>query len=335
MAFVKNGTPMKRREFIKLLTGLAAVPCTALAQPSPKVYRLGSLNPALPLAGAGPFGKILLDALAQRGYALGQNLSYDARGAMGDNAKLAQLMEALKADPVDVVVGVGYPAAVLAKASKIPTVMAWGVGDPVATGLIDGLSRPGGNITGISDVATTLTAKRLELLKKVSPTLRRIAMLWNKDDLAMTLRYQASADVAKSIGVTVQPLGVREPDDFDEALAAMNSEPPDAILMVADALTVLNRKRIFDFAAERRLPAIYEYSFLVRDGGLMSYGPDLRECLERAAAMVDRIFKGAKPADLPFEEPTRYPFAINLKTATAIGLTVPATVLALADEVIE
>ena len=231
--------------------------------------------------------------------------------------------------------GVGYPAAVLAKASKIPTVMAWGVGDPVATGLIDGLSRPGGNITGISDIATALTAKRLELLKKGVAELRRVAMLWNKDDLAMSLRYEASAEVAKSIGVTVQPLGVREPDDFNEALTAMNNEPPDAILMVADALTVLNRKRIFDFAAERRLPAIYEYSFLVRDGGLMSYGPDLRECLERAAAMVDRIFKGAKPADLPFEEPTRYPFAINLKTATAIGLTVPATVLALADEVIE
>ena len=117
----------------------------------------------------------------------------------------------------------------------------------------------------------------------------------------MTLRYQASADVAKSIGVTVQILGVREPDDFDEALAAMNSEPPDAILMVADALTVLNRKRIFDFAAERRLPAIYEYSFLVRDGGLMSYGPDLRECLERAAAMVDRIFKGRSPPIFPLK----------------------------------
>jgi putative ABC transport system substrate-binding protein len=160
-------------------------------------------------------------------------------------------------------------------------------------------------------------------------------MLWNQDDLGMTLRYQASADVAKSLGVTVQPLGVREPDDFEEAFRAMNGEPPDAILMVADALTVLNRKRVFDFAAERRLPAIYEYSFLVRDGGLMSYGPDLTECVERAAAMADRIFKGEKPSDLPFEQPTRYPFAINWKAANTIGLTLPTTVLALADEVIE
>lgn len=327
---------MRRRDFIKLLAGsVAAGPCAALAQPSSKVYRLGSLNPALPLAEGSPFGKILINALAQRGYVIGQNLFYDARGAMGDNAKLPGLMDALKAENVDVIVGVGYPAAVVAKASKIPTVLAWGVGDPVATGLIDNLARPGGNVTGISDVATTLTTKRLGLLKTFSPELRRVAMLWNKDDLGMTLRYQSSAAVAQSLGVTVQALGVREPNDFNEAFAAMTSEPPDGILMVADALTVLNRKRVFDYAAEHHLPAIYEYSFLARDGGLMSYGPDLKECLERVAAMVDRIFKGAKPADLPFEQPIHYPFALNLKTANAIGLTVPTTVLALADEVIE
>ncbi len=180
-----------------------------------------------------------------------------------------------------------------------------------------------------------LTTKRLALLKEVSPTLRRVAMLWNKDDLGMTLRYEASAKVAQSIGVTVQALRVREPNDFDEAFAAMNSEMPDAILMVADALTVLNRKRVYDFAATHRLPAIYEYDFLARDGGLMSFGPDLKESLERTAALVDRIFKGARPADLPFEQPTRYPFVLNLKTAKAIGLTVRASLLALADEVIE
>ena len=178
-------------------------------------------------------------------------------------------------------------------------------------------------MTGISDVATTLTTKRLGLLKAFSPSLRRVAMLWNKDDLGMTMRYQASAQAAQSIGITVQPLGVREPDDFNEAFAAMNKEPPDAILLVADALTVLNRKRVFDFAADKRMPAIYEYSFLVRDGGLMSYGPDLKECLQRSAAMVDRVFKGDRPADLPFEEPTHYPFALNLKTAETTGLVVP------------
>ncbi|MDB5517414.1 MAG: putative transport system substrate-binding protein, partial [Tardiphaga sp.] len=199
----------------------------------------------------------------------------------------------------------------------------------------DSLAHPGGNVTGISDVATALTTKRLSLLKEMSPKLQKVAMLWNKDDLGMTLRYEASAKSAQSMGFAVQALGVREPDDFNEAFAAMTAEPPDAILMVADALTNLNRKRVFEFAAARRLPAMYEYDFLVRDGGLMSYGPDLTESFERAAALVDRIFKGAKPAELPFEQPTRYPLVINLKTAKTIGLEIPPTLLALADDVIE
>jgi len=210
-----------------------------------------------------------------------------------------------------------------------------GLGDPVETRLIDSLAHPGGNITGISDVAATLTTKRLSVLKEMSPKLGKVAMLWNEDDLGMTLRYEASARVAQAIGVTVQALGVREPEDFNEAFSVMNGDLPDAILMAADSLTVLNRKRVFEFAAVKKLPAIYVYDFLVRDGGLMSYGPDLTESFERAAALVDRIFKGAKPADLPFEQPTRYPFVLNLKTAKSTGLEIPPTLLALADEVIE
>ena len=143
----------------------------------------------------------------------------------------------------------GYPTAVALKAAGVPTVIAAGAGDPVATGLIDGLARPGGNITGISDVATTLTTKRLELLKEAAPKIRKVAMLWNKNDLAMTLRYEASAKAAITLGVTVQPLGVGEPNDFVEAFAAMDREPPDAILMVSDTLIVLNRKRVFRYTA--------------------------------------------------------------------------------------
>jgi putative ABC transport system substrate-binding protein len=169
----------------------------------------------------------------------------------------------------------------------------------------------------------------------MSPKLRKVAMLWNKDDLGMSLRYEASAKVAQSLGVTVQALGVRAPDDFNEAFAVMNDDMPDAILMVADALTNLNRERVFEFAVARKLPAIYEYDFLVRDGGLMSYGPDMTESFERAAALVDSIFRGAKPGELPFEQPTRYPFVLNLKTAGSMGLEIPPTLLALADEVIE
>jgi putative ABC transport system substrate-binding protein len=244
-------------------------------------------------------------------------------------------MQELKAANVDVVVTVGYPCAAAAKASGVATVIATGSGDPVVTGLVASLARPGGNVTGISDDAAALSTKRLGLLKAMSPQLRRVAMLWNRDDLGMSQRYDASAQAAQALGVTVQPLGVREPDDFNEAFDAMNREPPDAILMVTDALTLLNRKRVFDYAAEHRLPAIYEQDFMARDGGLMSYGADARESFDRAAALAARIFQGAKPADLPFEIPTRYLFVLNLKTAKAINLTVPNTLLALADEVIE
>jgi putative ABC transport system substrate-binding protein len=327
---------MKRREFLAILGGATlAAPPLALAQTPGRIYHLGTLHPALPLTDASPFGKIIVKALAGRGYVLGQNLTFDARGAMGDVAKLPVLLQELKARDVDAVIVIGYPAALAAKSTGIPTVGANGLGDPVETRLIDSLAHPGGNITGISDVATALTTKRLSLLKEMSPKLRKVAMLWNRDDLGMSLRYEASAKVAQSIGVTVQALGVREPDDFNEAFTVMNDDMPDAILMVADALTVLNRKRVFEFAAARKLPAIYEYDFLVRDGGLMSYGSDLTESFERAAALVDSIFKGAKPGELPFEQPTRYPFVLNLKTARSMGLEIPATLLALADEVIE
>jgi putative ABC transport system substrate-binding protein len=313
-----------------------AVPRDSVAQTPSKVYRLALVSPGGPLPESAPYAKLLLGGLAQLGYTLGQNLAFEGpRGAAGQAVLLPHLMEELKASKVDVIVVLGYPAAVAAKAAGIPTVVAFGVGDPVATGLVMNLARPEGNITGISDVATTLSTKRLGLLKELLPKLHRVAMLWNKDDLGMSLRYDASAKAAEAMGVGVQALGVREPDDFNEAFTAMDREPPDAILMVSDSLTVLNRKRVFEYAAAHRLPAIYEYDPLVREGGLMSYGPDLRESFERAASMADRIFKGAKPSDLPFEQPTRYLFVINLKTAKSIGLEIPPTVLALADEVVE
>src|SRR5258707_5095326 len=244
-------------------------------------------------------------------------------------------MEELKAAKVDSIVVFGYPTAVAAKAAGIPTVVAFGVGDPVATGLVVNLARPEGSIAGISDVATTLSTKRLGLLKELLPKLQRVAMLWNKDDLGMSLRYDASAKAAGAIGVAVQAVGVREPDDFNEAFAVMDRESPDAILMVSDSLTMLNRKRVFDYAATHRLPAIYEFDFVVRDGGLMSYAPDLDESFARVAALVDRLFKGAQPENLPFEQPTRFKFVINMKTARALGLEVPTALLATADEVIE
>jgi putative ABC transport system substrate-binding protein len=326
---------MKRREFITFLAGAAVLgPRASLAQPA-KVFRLGTLGPGAPFNDKSPFGSILVRVLADRGYTLGQNLAFESYGALGQVSKLPGILQEMKANKVDAIVVIGYPTAMAAKATNIPTVVAFGGGDPVATGLVDGLARPGGNITGISDVAATLSTKRLSLLKQLDGKLQRVAMLWNKDDLGMSMRYEASAKAAQSLGVTVMALGVRAPDDFNEAFAAMDRERPGAILMVSDSLTTLNRKRIFDFAAERKIPAIYEYDFMARDGGLMSYGPDLKESFERAGDMVSRIFKGARPADLPFEQPTRYPFVINIKTAKAMGLELPPMLVALADEVIE
>jgi putative tryptophan/tyrosine transport system substrate-binding protein len=327
---------MKRRDVLQLLAGaMIAAPCSAAAQTAAKTYRLASFTAGPAIPAESPPGKLLMGALAQHGYTLGQNLIYEPHGTDGQLARVPQMASDIVASKVDAVAVFGWPPANALKGKGVPTVVAAGAGDPVATGLVASLAHPGGNVTGISDNATTLSTKRLGLLKQAVPEIRKVAMLWNKQDLGMTLRYQASADAAKALGVTVQPLGVAEPDDFGDAFTAMDRDPPDAILMVSDALTILNRKRVFDYAAAHRLPAIYENDPFVRDGGLMSYGADGKESLGRAASLLDKIFKGEKPADLPFEEPTRYLFVVNLKTAKSMGLEIPPTVLALADEVIE
>ena len=324
-----------RRTCLTLLGGAAvAWPHAVLAQPPAKVSRLGVLSGGAPVTDASPVGAALLRGLAQHGYTLGQNLALERRGADGHPDGLPPLVHDLVASHVEVIVTIGYPPALAAKQGTSLPVVAINAGDPVSTGLVESLARPGGHLTGISDVSADLTPKRLELLKQLVPTLRRVAMLWNAADLGMTLRYRASEAGAQALGLSVQPLGVREPDDFEQAFAAMQRERPDAILMVTDTLTLLNRTRVFAFAAAHQLPAIYEFDYLVRDGGLMSYGPDLDESFSRVAALVDRLLKGTKPADLPFEQPTRFRLVINLKTAQAIGLTIPPILLFQADEVI-
>jgi putative ABC transport system substrate-binding protein len=325
---------MKRRNFIVILGGAAvAQPACLLAQTSTTVYRVGLLNSGG--LGAGPFEGALMRGLAQHGYVPNQNLVLERRGAEGHADRLPRLVAELAASKVGVIIALGYLPAVTAKNDTTLPVVVFSAGDPVATGLADSLARPGGHVTGISDVSAEVTPKRLELLKEFAPGLRRVAMLWNADDLAMTLRYKAAQAGAQALGISVQPLGVREPADFDHAFAAMNRDMPDAILMVSDPLTNLNRKGVFEFAAAHRLPGIYEYDFIVRDGGLMSYGLDLDESFDRVGALVDRVLKGANPADLPFEQPTRFRFALNLKAAKVIGFEPPASLLARADEVIE
>jgi putative tryptophan/tyrosine transport system substrate-binding protein len=328
---------MLRRDFISFLGGaVIAGPRVAIAQTPSKVYRVGTLLPGPPVDEKSPLGAFLLQKLEQQGYTLGKNLAFEARGASGQIGKLGEIVRGMKADQVDVIVAGGFPVALACKVANVPTVVYIGVGDPVATHLIDSLAHPGGNITGISDNAAALSTKRLALIKQAVPTLQKVAMLWNKGDLGMSMRYDASADAARSLGVAVQALGVHEPDDFNGVFEAMDRDPPDAIFMVADVLTTLNRRRVFDYASAHHIPALYEYDFPnVHDGGLMSYGPDLNESIERAANLTARILRGTRPADLPFEEPTHYKLVINLKTAKATGIELPVNFVALADEVIE
>ncbi len=327
---------MRRRKVLQLLASAAvATPFSAAADTPAKMARLGTLSPTLPIDEKSPGGMILLKTLQQRGYALGKNLTFEARATNGQVAKLGEAAGDMKAEQIDAIVVIGFPTALACKVANLPTVVAFGCGDPVATHLIDSLARPGGVVTGISDDAAALSTKRLALMKQAVPNVRRVAMLWNRDDLGMTMRYESSSAAAQSLGVAVQPLGVREPNDFNGVFEAMDSERPDAILMVADSLTGLNRKRVFDYANAHSIPAMYEYDFFVRDGGLMSYGADIKESFQRAADLTARIFGGAKPGDLPFEEPTHYPLVVNLKVAKSTGISLPNDFLALADEVIE
>jgi len=296
----------------------------ARAQAPGKTYRIGALGLA---DNKSPFEAPLNSGLAKRGYVIDRNLTIERRPA--------QLVSELVASKVDLIVALGYRAALAAKEGTTLPVVIFSAGDPVQTRLADSLARPGGHLTGISDVSAEVTPKRMELLKEFAPNLRRVAMLWNADDLAMTLRYQASEAGARALGIAVQALGVREPADFDQAFEAMRRDPPDGILMVSDPLTNLNRTKVFEFAAAQRLPGIYEYDFIARAGGLMSYGLDLDESFDRVGALVDRILKGAKPAELPFEQPALFRFVLNLRAAKALGASVPPALLARADEVIE
>jgi putative ABC transport system substrate-binding protein len=328
---------MRRREFITLLSAAAAAwPLAGRAQQPGKVYRLGLLTSGPAVGALDERRKTLFSGLAARGFVDGRNLAIEQRSADGRLERLDGLAAELKAANLDVIVTFGYPAALAAKtaAKEVPIVIT-GAGDPVATGLVEGLARPGGNLTGVTELATELSAKRLEILKDAVPRLKRVAMLWNTADLGMTLRYRAAEDAARVLGVKVQTLGVREPDDFEHAFAEMTRERPDGILMVSDALTMLNRKRVLEFSRTNRLPTIFETGVLVREGGLLAYGPRQSAIGERAADLVSRILRGARPADLPLELPTQFEFLINLQTARALDLKLSPTLLARADEVIE
>ena len=315
---------------------MLATPFLADSQPAQKTFRVGFLGAGGRTPDGGPPGP-LREGLKALGYVEGQNIVYEVRFAEARMERLPGLAAELVRLKVDVLVVQGGPAAVVAKetTSTIPIVIAVPAGDAVATGLIASLARPGGNITGWTDESVQLSGKRMELLKEAVPKATRIAVLWNTNDQGMTLRSREIEKAARILRVDVQALGLRGPDDFDAAFSTMTRQRPDAIFLVADPLTTMNRKRFIEFAATQRIPAMYEFDFIVRDGGLMSYGPNQQESYRQAAFYIDRILKGAKPADLPAQQPTRYTFAVNLKTAATLGLTIPPSLLLRTDEVVQ
>src|SRR5215831_10492976 len=325
---------MRRRDLLALVGGVMTWVHVADAQQAGRTYRIGYL-----FLGAQPPEPQKMTpwpTLRELGYVEGTNLAVERRFAAGRREKLGGFASELIALKPDLILTQGGQSAeAVSKATHDIPVVIIGAGDPIGTGLVEGLGRPGGNVTGVTEVSTELSAKRLQLLKEAAPAIASVAVLWNAADRAMNLRYREVETAAKGMQIGIRSIEVREPEDFDAAFAAISGDRPDAMFVVSDALTGLNRKGIIEFAVQTQLPAVYEYRELVDDGVLMSYGPNLRELFARSAYYIDKILKGAKPAELPMEQPTKFELIINIKTAKALGLTVPSALLARADEVIE
>jgi putative ABC transport system substrate-binding protein len=332
---VSGGLQMKRRDFIALLGGAAAAwPPAAGAQRSPKIQRIGYI------AGAGSgMGDHVVAAfrqgLTQLGYVEGQTIALEVRCAEGHSERIPGLAAELVGLKMDVVVAGSSVAALAAqKATRtIPIVMV--AADPVGLGLVVSLARPGGNVTGLSYFNEAIVARRLQLLKELVPGLAQVAVLRNPSVAVHATFWKETEVAARTLGVALQPLNIGGPDDFEGAFAAATQGNAQALIALDDALTIAHRPRIVALAAASRLPAMYGLREFPDVGGLMSYGASFVDLFRRAAAYVDKILKGAKPADLPVEQPTKFELVINRKTANALGLTVPTTLLAQADEVIE
>jgi len=325
---------MRRREFITLLGSAAAGwPLAARAQQSGKIRAMGLLSPASRSPSVVP---ALFDALAELGWIEEKNLVVERRYAENRLERLPELAAELVRLNVEVIVATGTlgPLAAKRATSTIPIVMT-AAGDPLGSGLVASLARPGGNVTGISLMAPDLGGKRLELLKELLPRLARVAVLWNAANPYAAIVFKETQAAGRTLGIEVQSLEVRGPDDFDGAFDTARKQRPDALITVEDPLTFSHQKRIADFATGQQLPSLYGFREFVVAGGLMSYGANVADLFRRAASYVDKILKGAKPADLPVQQPTTFELVINVKTARALGLEIPPTLLARADEVIE
>jgi putative ABC transport system substrate-binding protein len=327
---------MKRREFVTVLGGAAvAWPLAARAQQSAKVPRVGFMGNSTEALEANlvrPFR----EGLRELGYQEDRNIVVEYRWAEGKYGRFPALIAELLAANVDVIVTAGTPAAIAVKkaTTSVPLVMV-AVGDPVGTGLVPSLARPGGNLTGLSSIAPDLEGKRLELLREVVPKLAHVGVFFNPANLFHTVSMRNARTAAKALGIGLLPLTVRVSQDLDGAFATILKEKPDALLVLADRVYLHERKRMMDFALQHRLPNANAHKEMVDAGGLMSYGPSYEDMHRRAADYVDKILKGAKPGDLPIQQPTKFDLKVNLKAAKALGIDVPPALVARADEVIE
>jgi ABC-type uncharacterized transport system substrate-binding protein len=330
---------VNRRTFLAGGAGILAAPLAAEAQQAGKVYRVGYIGPtpvATIISDPAQYFNSFRREMGQRGYLEGQDLVLELRSVDGRLGRVSEVVRELVQLNVDVIVAVSGPVIQAAREGTrtIPIVMV-GVGDPVATGFVASLARPGGNITGLSQLSPELSAKRLDLIKEVVPGVSRVAILWNPTNPSNAPQLAAIKVAAQVLGMQLQLLEVRGPQDFETVFQAATRGRVGAVITLDDLLIYTRRTQIVALAAKSRLPAIYAWSTFPDAGGLMSYGADFRDMYRQAAVFVDKILRGAKPGDLPVEQPTKLELVINLKTAKALGFTIPRSLLLRADQVIE
>ena len=322
---------LNRRRFLSTLSAsLLAAPLTANAQPAGKVARLGVLL----FGGSDPNLEAFRRGLREAGYLEGGNLVVEYRSAEGNAGRLAELAAELVRLRPDVIFALGGDVAPFAKRATqtIPIVMA-NSADPVKGGLVASLARPGGNVTGVTLLSADLAGKRLQFLKEIAPAVSRVGLLWNPDHADDEM--DESKAVARGLGIHILSLAARGPSDFEGVFQAAAREHVEAVVVVSSRQMTLQRARILDFAARSKFPLVCGWGPWAQGGALLSYGPDLNLIIRRAAIHVDKILKGAKPADLPVEQPTKFELVLNLRTAKALGLTIPTSLRQQADQVIE
>jgi putative ABC transport system substrate-binding protein len=328
--------PMRRRDFALLfVVGTALWPLHIYAQQSRTIPRIGVLLPGSP-ASFSVRTEAFLDGLKELGYVEGRTIAIEWKWGEDRLDTLPELAADLVRSNVDVIVTGGTFAANAVKAATqtIPIVMAI-VSDPIAAGLVDSLARPGGNATGFSIVAPELGTKRLELLKEIVPNLSSIAVLSNTKNPQSKIEMKEMQTAAQAMGLQLHPAEISTEDELDNAFAVMNRAAAQALIVLTDPILFSQRKRVVGLASKHKLPAVYSFQGFVEEGGLMSYGPSDADLFHRAAGYVDRILKGAKPTELPVEQPTKFDLYVNLGAAKALGITIPETFLARADKVLE